>query len=244
MLASPFGRANHFGLVDLKTAVNSVLFGARTIRITCPLGTDLAGEVTVKDKTEPEDVSIRRFPLGVPQPMDTSKFTGRVALARFLSPTGSRVYSPASLAMDTIVMAEISAGLITGFNGDLKAVEAVRDHHRMVARTFGIDGDIVHSFHAGIHPGCFYAKPAEEDPDLWSNTIFNNPRVLHFHVCGNTAPGEISWVVIDPTLTVDGVNLWEDGRLCVENFPPTKSCLDRWDDLNPLFASPARSIGI
>jgi len=244
MLASPFGRADYHGFVDLMSAVNAVLCGAQTLRITCPLGTDLAGKVSDTDKSAPGDVSIRRFPLGVPQPIDTSNFSGRVALARFLSPTGSRVYSPASIAIETPVMAEIAAGRITHFTGDKKTVDAVRAHHDMVARKFNIDGDILHSFHAGIHPGCAYAKSAGDDPDLWSNTVFNNPRVLHFHVCGNTAPGEISWVVIDPTVDVDGINLWEDGRLCIENFTPTKNCLDRWQDLKSLFANPARSIGI
>jgi hypothetical protein len=42
--------------------------------------------------------------------------------------------------------------------------------------------------------------------------MFASPRYLHFHTCGDYAPGEIAWSVIDTTVTLDGTPYWQDGR--------------------------------
>lgn len=243
-LASAYGRTDHRAFVDLKNAVDGILRGAGKIHITCPLGTDISGSVSGGDRAAPGDVSVRRFPLGVPQPLSASGLSGRVALARYLTPTGSKVYEPASVAIDSTVFAEVSLGRIIGLTGDEHTVGRIREHHRMVADLFAIDGEIVHSFHAGIHPGCAYTDNHVRDPDHWSNTVFTNPRILHFHTCGDYAPGEICWMVIDHSLSVDGKNLWENGRLRPDAFEETRQCLDNWAELRPLFDSPSQSIGL
>ena len=244
MLASNYGRADHHAFVDLKTAVNKVLLTATRIHITCPLGTDLSGNIAASDKADPRDVTVQRFPLGVPQPLSASGLSGQVALARFLCPTGSMIYVPPFMPIRGTVMAQIRNGRIAEFSGDPEAVAQINAHHQMVAETFNIDGDIVHSFHAGIHPACAYTRDARLDPDHWSNSVFTNPRILHFHVCGNYAPGEICWLVVDPTISIDGKPLWEHGSLCLEAFEPTRDCLDRWPVLQSLFADPEMSIGL
>ncbi len=58
-----------------------------------------------------------------------------------------------------------------------------------VAGLYGIDGGIVHSWHAGIHPGCAFAGSAHDSYERWSGSAFGNPRLLHFHTCGAYAPG-------------------------------------------------------
>jgi hypothetical protein len=244
MLASAYGRANHRAFMDFKKAIDKILLAAETIQITCPLGTNISGSVSKSDRESPGDVSVHRFPLGVPQPLDASDMSGRVALARYLTPTGSKVYQPAYMAIDGTVYAEVSRGRILDLTGDEPDVSRIREHHRKVADKFAIDGDIVHSFHAGIHPGCAYTRNAAENPDRWSNSVFTNPRVLHFHTCGNYAPGEICWVVIDHTVSVDGKTLWENGRLRPVAFEATRNCLDHWPELEPLFANPSRSVGL
>ena len=244
MLASAFGRTDHRALHDVKAAVNDVLFGATRIEIRCPLGTKIAGAVPDAVADGSGDVSVVRFPLGVPQPMEAMDFSGRVALARYLTPTGSRPYDPPCVALADTVFAEVEAGRITGFTGDRGEAARVADHYDRVAATFGIDRNAVHSWHAGIHPGCDYAGEAAADPDRWSNTVFNNPRCLHFHTCGNYAPGEISWNLFDHTVLVDGVALWESGRLRPEAFPQTQACLEAWPELTVLFANPAEAIGL
>jgi len=143
-----------------------------------------------------------------------------------------------------VVLAEIGDGRIVNLQGDSAMADRIREHYSMVAETFGIDGEAVHSFHAGIHPGNTYRRPAAEDPDMWSNSVFTNPRVLHFHTCGAYAPAEICWMLIDHTLSVDGVDLWQNGRLCADAFEATRRCLQDWPELAALIAAPSRAIGL
>ena len=244
MLASTYGRADHRAFLQLKEAVNDILLAATNIRMTCAKGTDISGSVSKSDREEPGDVSVRRFPLGVPQPLDASEMSGRVALANFLTPTGSKMYEPASVKIDEVVFAEVQDGRIADLTGNINIVGDIRDHYQMVSKKFGIQDDNVHSFHAGIHPGCSYDTTAQADPDRWSNTVFTNPRVLHFHTCGDYAPGEICWMIIDHTLSVDGKNLWQDGRMCLDDFDTTRQCLEDWPELKQMFAEPAQAIGL
>jgi hypothetical protein len=244
MLASAYGRTPHQACLDLKAAVNDVLFGSRRIDIRCPLGTDMTGTFSSQERESSSDVSIRRFPVGVPQPVGAASFAGRVALARYLTPTGSKVYDPAFLKLEHTVFATVEAGHISGFEGDADEVGRIEAHYANIADHFGIDPNVVHSWHAGIHPACSYTANAADNPDRWANTVFTNPRVLHFHTCGAYAPGEICWMVLDPTVTVDGIDLWEQGRLKPERFRQTTASLDRWPELVALFARPSGAIGL
>ena len=238
MLASAYGRTDHRAFLELKTAVDDILLAADRIEISCPLGTDISGGLSEGDRPSDNDVSVRRFPLGVPHPVAASGFSGRVALAGYLTSTGSRVYEPSFLALEKPVFATVALGRIEDFAGMPEITARIRAHYRMVAERFGIDGDAVHSWHGGIHPGCVYTAEEALNPDRWSNTVFTNPRFLHFHTCGNYAPGEISWMVRDPTITIDGTNLWEGGRLHPEAFAQSRRCLEIWPELKPLFAEP------
>ncbi len=244
MLASAYGRCAHQAFHDLKNAVNEILFAAEQIEITCPLGTKISGSPPATAVSENGDVSTRRFPLGVPKPMDAQGFSGRVALAHYLTPTGSRVYEPGCVRLDETIFAEVERGRIIGFEGNDYLVERVRNHYINVANQLGIDPGAVHSWHAGIHPGCTYTDDAAIDPDRWSNTVFTNPRFLHFHTCGSYAPGEICWMVLDHTITVNGVKLWEQGRLHPQAFSQSNNCLQNWPELIDLFAHPSDLIGI
>ncbi len=244
MLASSYARASYGAFVDLKEAVNAILLTANHIKITCPLGTNYSGHATEKVRQLKTDVSVFRFPLGVPLPMDASRFSGQVALAHFLTPTGSKSYQPDSIPLDGTTAVEVENGRIVEFSGDTVQIGKIEQHYKMVSGQFGIDCDVVHSWHAGIHPGNDYLPSAAENPDRWSNSAFTNPRLLHFHTCGNYAPAEICWMVLDHTISVDGKNLWENGRLELERFPQTRACLERWPELNELFANPSQGIGL
>ena len=244
MLASAYGRTHHRAFQELKEAVNLILLGAEWIKISCPLGTNISGSVAGSTDQAAADVSVRRFPLGVPLPVTASGFSGRVALARYLTPTGSKVYEPPVMDIETPVFAEVSSGRIEAIAGEPNTVARIREHYARVAGRFGIDANAVHSWHAGIHPGCAYTMEAAQDPDRWSNTVFTNPRVLHFHTCGAYAPGEICWMVLDHTVEVDGVALWSDGHLRVEAFEQTRRCLQEWPELTTLFAHPSDRIGL
>jgi hypothetical protein len=244
MLASPYGTTPYQALEELKEAVNDILLGASRIEIRCPLGTEISGTVSDAARRARADVSVRRFPLGVPQPIEAATFSGRVALARYLTPTGSRVYEPPSLKIGWPVFATVESGRIESLDGDAGDVARIRQHYELVAELFGIDRDAVHSWHAGIHPGCAYRAGAAEDPDRWSNTVFTNPRFLHFHTCGSLPPGEICWMVLDHTVAVDGANLWQHGRLRPEAFAAGRACLEKWPELAAIFARPSDRIGL
>ena len=243
-LSSAYGCTHHQALVRLKSAVDTLILSSSSLRITCPLGTNMEGRITHQKSHEPTDVSVERFPLGVAQPVLCNNFSGRVALTRFLTPTGSSVYQPTTLSIPSIVYAKVEKGQIVRFNGNKETVTKVHKHYDHVAKLFGIDGSIVHSFHAGIHPGASYQHSASDDPDRWSNNVFTNPRFLHFHTCGAYAPGEICWMVLNPTINIDGDNLWEHGQLMAERFQKTRACLDEWPELISLFKNPSNEIGI
>ena len=244
MLASPYGATDHRAFLDLKAAINDVLLSADRIDVTCPLGTEFSGNVTDRTREDAVDVAVRRFPMGVPQPVIAAGFSGRVALARYLTPTGSQPYEPASQEIGSTVFAMVENGRIAGFHGEDDDVNGVRGHYRFVSEKFGIDPDAIHSWHAGIHPGCAYHADAAEDPDRWSNNVFTNPRFLHFHTCGAYPPGEICWMVLDHTVEVDDKKLWEKGRLRTDTFQGIAACLDKWPVLKVLFDAPSDKIGI
>ncbi|MHC0052178.1 hypothetical protein [Actibacterium sp. D379-3] len=234
-LASDYGRTDYRAMMALKQAVDAVVFAAQQITITCPLGTRVTGAVAGGPGAAPQDVTVKRFPLGVPAPVPAAGFHGQVAVAGALTPTGNRAYDPPVLPVSQPVMARIAQGRILSFEGAAEVTSAINDHYRRVAGRFGIDPFVVHSWHAGLHPGCAYFPDSGANSDYWSNTIFSSPRVLHFHTCGAFAPGEICWNIIDPTVHIDGQALWRAGRLQPMAFAPLRGILERWGVLKDLF---------
>ena len=235
MLASPFGRVSYQAMSALKSELDRVIASARHIRITCPLGSDLVAEREPRQYSEPADVTVRRFPMGIVSPILADAFCGKAFMSNYLTPTGSAVYEPPNLRLESPVVARIENGRILGFDGADEMVEAIEQHYRQVARQFDLEPFAVHSWHAGIHPGVHCAIDEHDNPDLWGNTVFNHPRYLHFHSCGNNPPGEISWMLRDHRVTLDGVPLWDEGELLPHNFPTAARCIDTWPELGMLF---------
>ncbi|MDG1857834.1 MAG: hypothetical protein P8I94_01945, partial [Emcibacteraceae bacterium] len=67
------------------------------------------------------------------------------------------------------------------------------------------------------------------------NTVFCHPEYIHFHTCGDYAPGEISCTLPGHTIKINGVTLWENGKLLPHVFDHTKKCIDDWPELSALF---------
>lgn len=244
MLNSSFGSAAYQAMVELKRALDQLINQAKYIEINCSAGTDCSLTQEARESTEAHDVTLSRFPMGVVTPIEAANLSGRVALADFLTPTGSRVYEPASLELPEPVFAILESGRITRFEGDPAGVTRVNHHYQEVAAQFAIDPWAVHSWHVGMHPGLSYLQPAAVNPDRWSNTVFNHPRILHFHTCGNYAPGEICWIVKDPTILLDGKPLWQRGVPLLTEFEKTRHCLEEWPQLKDLYAGEPGAIGI
>lgn len=235
MLASPFGTTDYAAVRDLKNAIDRVLLSAKEIEITCPLGTRLVGSHDVSKNNASDDVGVLRFPLGVPTPIPADGFSGRIVMDRYLAPTGSRVYEPPYLKLNKYAYAEVENGRIIDFWGPECTVKPIKDHYKRIATEFDIDPNVVHSWHAGIHPGCQYNVPEEENPDRWSNTVFCHPEYIHFHTCGDYAPGEISCTLPGHTISINGLTLWKDGKLLPHIFADTKECIRKWSVLSDLF---------
>jgi hypothetical protein len=242
-LDSEFATACHHGLGEIKEAIDSAFANARTVRVTCPLGTDYAG-VFATGREKNADVSIKRFPTLVPRPVPASGYSGRVVLSRFLTGTGSRFYEPYCLPLERDVVAVMENNAIIEFEGPTDCVERVRHHYQHVASLYSLDAMYVHSWHAGMHPACEFTTDAASDLVRWSGSSFGSPRILHFHTCGSFAPGEISINILDPTITVDDVPLWVDGTLHPERLPDGDTLCARHPQLAALYRQPKRRIGL
>jgi hypothetical protein len=242
LLASGFGTAHHAAFVAIKAEVNTRLAAAREVHLTCPAGTDVIGTPQM-DPGEGGDTSIRRFPMSVFTPVPAHSFSGRVAMT-FLTGTGSHYYRDYNLEFDAPVLALLQDGRLTGFEGSKSDVARANAHYDRVARTFNIDRNLVHSWHAGIHPGCGYYWDIRDNYERWGGAAFGNPRILHFHTCGAYAPGEISWNVIDPTIEIDGVTYWDQGVFRADRLPGGPAILESYPCAAALFAAPDPEIGL
>jgi hypothetical protein len=243
-LASCFGTAPYADFLALKRAFDALWASAAQIRITCRRGTDLQGRSVSGAGAHPADTSVRRFPMQIFAPVPAAAFSGRVAVAHMLCGTGSRYYQPFGFRLDAPLSAVIAGGRLLRFEGDAATVARAQAHHADIAGRYGIDGGFVHSWHAGIHPGCAFTRPAHGHYERWSGSAFGNPRILHFHTCGAYAPGEICWNVIDPTVTADGVMVYDAGRIIPEAVPGMQAILAGSPHLATLFAQPDRRIGL
>ncbi len=242
MLASAYGRLDHRSMLALKNAIDEITLSAQHIEITCPLGTHVKG-IPAYSIEEGGEVTVSRYPMGVPKPVLANGFTGVVKLTHYLTPAGSKVYEPSYLELPGVVAAHIDGNRIVDITGEVNLVRAFKGHYERVAKEFGLEPFNIDSWHAGIHPSMAYDMLASTDPVRWSQTVFPNPRFLHFHTCGIGPPGEICWMVLDPTITLDGVALWENGRLHPERFAATMKVLRAEPKLANAFSAPVSEVG-
>ncbi|MDU8913542.1 hypothetical protein [Aestuariicoccus sp. MJ-SS9] len=243
LLGSSFGRADYEALCRVKYAIDDAIAATRRIVVTCSNGTEVTGQLPPADAS-PRDTSVQRFPMSVFSPVPADLFSGRVALGGFLTGTGSQYYEDYSIEFEGRVWALLDSGRLIGFEGSGADVAKANAHYDRVAAQFDLDRGFVHSWHAGIHPGCGFPWALRENFERWGGAAFGNPRVLHFHTCGAYPPGEISWNVFDPTIELDGVRVWEHGRLYPERFAGGAEILNGYPDLKRLFADPDREIGL
>ncbi len=228
----------HALMQELKHRPEYGLAAASEWRITCPLGTDVSGtfeDLSAEDAAE-GDFSLKLFPIVTFRPVSCASMTGRVALDRWLMGTGSRAYEPFALALTAPVFALVESGRIQGFEGDPAEVERVSAHYGWVAAKYGLDRAVVHSWHAGLNPQTFYPRPADSNLERWGGVSFASPRYLHFHTCGDYAPGEIAWSLFDATVTVDGETFWDRGRFVWLERPEIRELVADYPEAVPLMA--------
>lgn len=242
LLGSGFAIGHHDAFLRIKAGINTVLDTASNVWITCPLGTDVRGRPEMNLAPD-GDTSILRFPMSVHTPTPAHTFSGRVAM-KFLTGTGSKYYDDYTIEFDEPVFAVIENGQLQRFEGAPDDAARAEAQYDRVSSLFGIDRNFVHSWHAGIHPGCVYPWDMRENWERWGGAAFGNPRILHFHTCGAYAPGEISWNVIDPTVAIDGVTYWDKGVFHAELLPDGPDILSSYPSARALFRNPETDIGI
>ncbi|MCI5111459.1 MAG: hypothetical protein MRY75_12975 [Marivita sp.] len=243
LLGSGFGTTSYGAFVALKALITDSLDRAATVRVTCPNGTDVVGAPAMP-RDEEGDTTVLRFPMSVFKPVPAHSFSGRVALCGFLTGTGSHYYDDYTLEFEGRVMAYLGHGRVLGFDGSPRDVAAANAHYDRVAAHLGIERNFVHSWHAGIHPGCGYLQEAKANYERWGGAAFGNPRILHFHTCGAYAPGEISWNVLDPTIWIDGVPVWDHGVFHPARLAGGQAILDSYPDAAAIFAHPDTHVGL
>ena len=243
MLASGFGRAHYAGFVALKNAVNALFAGADTIRVRCPLGTDFSGPGPGLCQGGAADVSVTRFPMSVFAPVPARGFSGVVVQDGFLVGTGSKYYTPYGCDLQQPLSVHFTDTRLSHFSGHEMDVHCAQMHYEKVGQMFDLDPMTMHSWHAGIHPGCAYTAPAAENFERWSGGAFGNPRLMHFHTCGHYAPGEISLNVLDPTITIDGVAVWNRGVFDPCLVPGGAELLAQYPSIQAVFDAPAQQVG-
>ncbi|MFK7753180.1 MAG: hypothetical protein AB8B51_11590 [Sedimentitalea sp.] len=242
MLASPFGTIDYQAFEKLRDLINVAMATARDIHVTCPAGTDFRGRPATPPSTG-SDTTRKRFPVSVFAPIPAMGFAGRIAQNGFLTGTGSQYYTPWSCALDDTLFVNFANTRITGFDGAPKDVVAAKAHYEFVAAKYGLDAYYVHSWHGGIHPGCAFDEPAGAHFERWSGGAFGNPRLMHFHTCGAYPPGEISLNLLDPTICIDGVPVWEAGELHPNRVPGGGALLEAYPEMHLAFLHPAARVG-
>ena len=211
----------------IRAAYNKEADKAEQWHITCPLGTDISGsqDVAQISRGEAEDFTVTRYPVCAPRPIACNTANGVVALKGWLMASGNRKYDDDELLLPDVVLAEVKQGRITDLFGPSELVDRFRVHYIRVGETFGMDPWSVHSWHAGINPGCRYPVRAQVDLERWGKVAFANPRYLHFHTCGNYAPGEIAWSLFDTDVFLDGRQFWDKGHFCFLDGPEVTEIL-------------------
>ncbi len=242
LLGSPYSTVPHALMSTLHRKLETELDQAEHWRITCPLGTDAEGTFEWKGD-EDEDFTFGLFPVTTFKPVPCTTMRGKIALAHWLIPGGKAHYTPAFLPIGQPVTAHVEHGRLTQIEGDEADVAPIRAHCDMVAETFGIDRDFVHSWHLGLNPHTFYDGQASDDLERWGAVSFASPRYLHFHTCGEYAPGEIAWSVFDPTVTIDGTAYWENGEFVWLKRPDNAALIAEYPGADCLYAM-RRDIGV
>jgi hypothetical protein len=241
-LASAFGTIDWRAFERLRSLTNTALAGSTDIHVTCPAGTDFKGNPMAFSEAS-GDTTLKRFPVSVFTPVPAKGFHGRIAQNGFLTGTGSQYYTPWSCELKETLFVNFENSRITGFEGSAADVSAAKAHYEFVGNKYQIDTYFVHSWHAGIHPGCEYLEPAGRNFERWSGAAFGNPRLLHFHTCGAYPPGEISLNVLDATVRIDGAAVWESGRLHPERLSGGTDLLEAYPDMQTAFQNPTTRVG-
>ena len=240
-MQSTFSTTHHGGMQGMTRLLHESLAQAKQWRIRCPLGTDLSSIAEFEAGKPPTDngdgFTLQTFPIGSHRPFLCRGMQGTLAITRLIS-SGVHAHKPVGITLDSPVLASIKDGVMTDFDGDAATVRRVRDHYDMVGDTYGYDQDrhLISSWHAGTHPQGYCLYDDISDYERWLLIAHNNPRMAHFHSCGNFNPGEVTLPIIDPTIEFDDTAFWQDGKLAFLEREDVRSAISQHADVDAFTA--------
>ena len=128
MLGSRYAGVSHKLMTRLLTRLEQQLMSANSWRITCPLGTDIAGTFCwpSRDGEQDDEFSLALFPVTTFKPVPCNTASGIVKLSRWLIPGGAAKVEPALLRFDDVVTATVCGGLLDAVDGP-RAIKRRRD---------------------------------------------------------------------------------------------------------------------
>lgn len=229
ILGGPSCTVPHRVMEEIRAAYDRRADNAETWHIACANGTDLRAtqDIARVARGEAEDFTVTRYPVCAPRPLPCDTANGVVALSHWLMASGNRSYPDDELILPEPVLAHVRNGRVEGFDGPSGLVARIEAHYRRVGDFLGLDPWTVHSWHAGINPGCSYPVRGSRNIERWGKVAFANPRYLHFHTCGNYAPGEIAWSLFDATVRFGDDQMWDSGELIFLESPEIREILAR-----------------
>lgn len=245
VLESEFARIPYGLWVEAMELLTARLSRAKSWRVTCPLGTDIAGEMPAARPAAGNPAtgfSLRSFPMDTHTPIPSPKASGRIAL-RWLVTSATHDLGTEGIALESPVLATVKDGAIADWEGEAQVAERARSFLAELGRRYGKEPFIVNSWHAGTNPQACVAFSAKRSLEQWMLLAHANPRVLHFHLVGRQIPGEISATVLDATVRYDGEVLWEKGRLRVFAGVDYRALAQRWPGATHAF-EPNDDIGV
>ncbi|MEQ8369923.1 MAG: hypothetical protein RIC83_04565, partial [Alphaproteobacteria bacterium] len=241
-----FGRIPH-GLMDaVHDRLVARLATARHVRITCPDGSDLAGDLPASESPAAPQAgpdaparltpfTVANFPVSIFPPLSAAGMSGTMALSRWLTSSSTIAYDGSQYLLEPPLAARIEQGRIAGFDGPAAVCARLTAHFERVGAIVGGDPWRVDSWHTGINPSIFATEPPLDDLERWGTVAFGSPRFTHFHLCGSD-PGHIASMLIDATITIDDQVLWRDGRFTFLDTPDIQVLKDQWHRRLPDFA--------
>jgi hypothetical protein len=232
-LDDDFSRVHHGLFLDVLDQLMDRIKAVRHVRIVCPAGTELNGELT-PDALGPEEsgkvateFSVNLFPVMIFPPLSCAAMSGQLWLGNWLTNTSTTAYDDSVVMMDAPVFAQVHKGLITRFEGDADETGKIERHFKRFEDQIGNQAYAVNSWHTGIYPKTFYRGDPMANVEKWLDLVYGSPRFTHFHVCGRD-PGEIAVSIYDATIFFDDEPCWTAGQFSFLERPEVRGLLDRY----------------
>ncbi len=239
LLESEFARVPYKLWLEVMGRLSTRLDGARTWRVRCAHGTDIAGEMPPPAKSAGAGTgtgfSLRTFPMDTHKPVPLGNASGKIAFKWFAT-SAAHDLGTEGVTLANHVLAEIKDGRIAGFQGPEADVKAAREFLSAIGGKFDKDPFRINSWHAGVNPQAFVTFGPNESLEQWMLLAHCHPRILHFHVVGEEVPGELSATLVDATVFYDGEKLWDAGRLTALDDTAYRDIVRRWPGAEHAFA--------